>query len=326
MKQIFEAWAYPIPNIGEYIRKKKIKGTLYVWAPQEPTFPWDGQRRSSHMKYKHKCKLIFVVGNYIDIEDLRRITGVDKIECIQYRTIWFDVAYTQLSKANNPNPYDRTNYKFDKLFISLNSVIREHRTYFVDMLFKYKLDGHLSFLHIDRTTIEQFKYWDDPRVLRLQDKEHKNVNYYLQNLPNQWYRAPIHLISETFHTPLPNGDIDISEKTTFPLLMAKPFLVAGPANFHKHLQDLGFELYTEIFDYSFDSIENYEERVDAMIKMVSNLQYKSYDELYDKCFAKAKRNAEYYIYFMNKRRPKVITDMADQLPDWITLNASTCYL
>ena len=291
MTQIFQSWLPKIPNIAKYIRKNKIKGTLYIFQPQEPTYPWDLIRRSTAVKYKQKCKLIFVVGNYADVNELRRITGVDNIEVILYKSIWFDIAYTKLSKANNPNPYNRSNYSFDKLFISLNNRIRDYRTFFVDTLFKYNLDGHVSFLEINDEVKAQFKHWKDPRILELQNKDVHDINQCLFNLPSQWYSTPINLVSETFNEPLENGDIDISEKTTYPLLMAKPFLVAGPVNFHKHLQDLGFELYTEIFDYSFDSIEKYEDRVDAMIKMVSELRNESYDELYDKCFDQAKRSA-----------------------------------
>lgn len=324
VKQIFEAWGEPIPNISDYLHRHRISGTLYVWVPQEPTFPWHSwSKQPTAVAYKRRCNLVFIVGNYADVDNLRRITGVEDIEVIPYKTVWFDIAYSSLTKqAHNADTFNRTNYRFDKLFISLNNAIRDHRTYFVDTLFKYDLDGYLSFLQIDENTKKQFKYWKNPRRQALQTQRRPNINKYLYKLPNQWYRAPIHLISETFNTLLPNGDIDISEKTTYPLLLGKPFLVAGPVDFHKHLGDLGFELYTEIFDYSFDSIENYEQRIDVMLNMVSELQYESYDELYDQCFAKAKRNAQYSIEFMNRERPQIINDMAKPLSKWITLDAS----
>ena len=322
VKQILEAWRDPTPNISDYLPRRRITGTLYVFVPQEPTFPWDSKPCPTAAAYKRRCNLVFIVGNYADVDNLRRITGVEDIEVIPYKTAWFDIAYTRLSKAHNADTFYRNNYTFDKLFISLNNRIRDYRTHFVDTLFKYDLDGYVSFLQIDENTKKQFQYWKNPRILELQIKERNNINKYLYKLPNQWYRAPIHLISETFNTPLPNGDIDISEKTTYPLLLGKPFLVAGPVDFHKHLGDLGFELYTEIFDYSFDSIENYEQRVDAMLRMVSELQYESYYELYDQCFAKAKRNAQYSIDFMNRDRPQIINDMAKPLSKWITLDAS----
>ena len=323
VKQIFEAWREPIPNIADYLHRHRIRGTLYVFAPQEPTFPWHSwSKQPTAERYKRRCKLVFIVGNYADVDNLRRITGVEDIEVIPYKTVWFDIAWGDLSNAPNADTFNRHNYRFDKLFISLNYNIRDHRTYFVDTLFKYDLDGYLSFLLIDKKTKKQFKYWKNPKQLALQTRQQPNINEYLHILPNQWYQAPIHLISETFNTALPNGDFDISEKTTYPLLLGKPFLVAGPVNYHKHLEDLGFELYTEIFDYGFDSIENYEQRVDVMLKMVSELQYEYYDELYDQCFAKAKRNAQYSIEFMNRERPQIINDIAKQLPDWIKLGAS----
>ena len=44
----------------------------------------------------------------------------------------------------------------------------------------------------------------------------------------------------------------ITEKTWKPIVFQKPFLVWGGQGIHAKLKDLGFELYDELFDYSFD--------------------------------------------------------------------------
>ena len=45
----------------------------------------------------------------------------------------------------------------------------------------------------------------------------------------------------------------ITEKTWKPIVFKKPFLVWGGKGIHTKLKELGFELYEELFDYSFDN-------------------------------------------------------------------------
>lgn len=52
-----------------------------------------------------------------------------------------------------------------------------------------------------------------------------------------------------------------TEKTWKPLLMGKVFFILGSHDYYKNLKDMGFELYDEIFDYSFDSKIDHNERL-----------------------------------------------------------------
>jgi hypothetical protein len=319
---ILEPWGKKVPiNVRQYLDSNKVKGTLYIWVPQETKYPYFPTKRLTVLPYKEKCKLVFIVGNYAHIKDIYELTGVQDIEIVPYQSYFFDKSYTTLAKQSNPQFAKIENYNFQKLFISLNNVLRPDRTYFVDTLFKYNLDGYLSFLQINDEHRMLFKYWKNAKVINFQGVEARKEPWQV-SLPKEWYQAPIHLISETMNEVLSNGDIRITEKTCYPLLTGKPFLVAGPQGFHKNLERLGFELYTEIFDYSFDSIENYEERIDCMIKMVSDLKYNSYNDLYLRCYEKARRNAEYFIVYMNRERPPLVNKLAMHLPDELDLDAS----
>lgn len=72
-----------------------------------------------------------------------------------------------------------------------------------------------------------------------------------------------------------------TDKMIKPLFFGKPFIVIGEVNKHKKLKELGFELYDEIFDYSFDSCD-FQKRITSIIeqvKYISNLPEKCIKEL-----------------------------------------------
>ena len=53
--------------------------------------------------------------------------------------------------------------------------------------------------------------------------------------------------------------------------MKKPFIVFSCVDFHKMLSELGFKLYDEVIDYSFDSEPNIEIRAEKFTKNVSKI-------------------------------------------------------
>ena len=102
---------------------------------------------------------------------------------------------------------------------------------------------------------------------------------------NEKHKAAVHLISES--------TLDcffLTEKTVKPLILGNLFLVGGAVNFHNKLKNLGFELYDEIFDYSFDTLTDYKERIKGIITNLETIKDKDYNELYKICEKKIKHN------------------------------------
>jgi hypothetical protein len=66
-------------------------------------------------------------------------------------------------------------------------------------------------------------------------------------IPLEYYQTNCDLVLESTIDTL-----FITEKTWKPIVFKKPFLVWGSQGLHAKLKDLGFELYDELFDYSFD--------------------------------------------------------------------------
>jgi len=77
------------------------------------------------------------------------------------------------------------------------------------------------------------------------------------------------LVTETLHKDFNNTSLFYSEKTFKPMWYGLPTLIAGQKDANRYLKDnLGFELYDEIFDYTFDSVEDMPTRMQLVADQV----------------------------------------------------------
>ena len=190
--------------------------------------------------------------------------------------------------------------KFDYLYINYNNKPRLHRCMLVDELFRTKLNelGRISWNQLttvksdnvsDLLSIDtyEFKYWVE-KYLDLdsysnQEKIHTDEFSPLLIQPN----ALIELVSET------SREVTfITEKTFRPILLEQPFICLGAVNQNLDLIKYGFELYDEVFDYSFDSKPNLEDRIKGIIENLNKIKDEDYYQLYNLLEPKIKRNKE----------------------------------
>jgi hypothetical protein len=184
------------------------------------------------------------------------------------------------------------NNTVNKLFISLNTKAHYHRCLLIDLLAKYDLhdNGILSW-HNEPSGWDdhtyQWKYWN-PKILSFD----KNYNPVDQNriikqhcLPNEINDAFLVLISETYV-----NHFFITEKTWHAILAEKPFLVYGSVGFHNKLQEMGFELYNDIFDYSFDSESDAFKRAEMIVQELKRIETLSFIDMHITILNKLKNN------------------------------------
>ena len=84
---------------------------------------------------------------------------------------------------------------------------------------------------------------------------------YQELVPMEYLQSNIDLVLE--------ADIDtlfITEKTWKPIVFKKPFIIYGGKGIHSKLEELGFKLHIELFDYSFDNKDN---RLDLICEQVN---------------------------------------------------------
>lgn len=89
----------------------------------------------------------------------------------------------------------------------------------------------------------------------------------------------LHLVSETMATsycPI------MTEKFYYSIVTRGLFLAFAPPNWHKTIEDVcGFKLYSRLFDYGFDKIENPVKRLIEMTSMISKFSHLSMNDLHD---------------------------------------------
>lgn len=192
-------------------------------------------------------------------------------------------------------------------FICLNNRIKVHRCLLMDLMCKHDVldKGIVSWLEDNNHNFKyDFKYWSPKKLVLDQD------NITLQEtLPLEYNHSLIQVSSESdefIHFA--------SEKTTTPLLLNKPFLIAGPVNCHRKLQELGFELYDELFDYSFDDEIDIEKRYEGIVLNIAkyaSLTKSDFNKLYKQVLPKLIRNRKLAINYATSA-PKEILELFHQ--------------
>jgi hypothetical protein len=190
------------------------------------------------------------------------------------------------------------NVNFDRLYINYNHNPHKFRCLLMDKLNEHNLfnDGFNSWNKLTYDYFNgnkyNFKFWNE---------NHLKIDEYYKN----GYRVEI---SDTILEPksfmnLVSESSDecliFSEKTWKPILIEQPFLSYGAPNQNLKLKDYGFELYDEIFDYSFDRCLNLEDRVNGIIDNLKSLKNKNYNELHCKIKDKLIKNKKRAIEIVN---------------------------
>ena len=85
--------------------------------------------------------------------------------------------------------------------------------------------------------------------------------------PIGWWQSYIDLVQEN-KVCVANY---LSDKSCNPLYWGKMFLTIGGPGWYRHFQDMGFKLYDELFDYSFDSNPSFEERWKNIMKQCDKI-------------------------------------------------------
>ena len=176
---------------------------------------------------------------------------------------------------------------FEKLFFCLNRHPRSQRSLIMDSLCKNNLFdlGLVSWNKLSNEWHEpyEFECWQEKRmVLDLIDKidiiENINnrVDFNTDFILNN--RCLFNVVGETMTG---NHEVFISEKTYKNFLIGQPFISVGPLYHNQQLKNLGFELYEEIFDYSYDSNMDTEKRITSMVENLNRYKHADLYELYN---------------------------------------------
>jgi hypothetical protein len=210
--------------------------------------------------------------------ELTKSLGMHDSDIEFWNTHWLNWTEIQLHSAHKT--YQPEPDKFKYPFISLNNRSQLHRCVFIDQLARLQLidKGAVSWLrHGNENAEYPYQYFDNK--IRILDPGYTVQLTPVTLFPSEFHESLFHVVSETtsviVNVPM------ISEKTAIPLFYKKPFVVLGASNHHKNLVDLGFKLYDEIIDYSFDEVENLNQRVNMLAYQLTKLVDTNYSKLYN---------------------------------------------
>jgi hypothetical protein len=240
-------------------------------------------------------KLEIWIGNF-ETEQNKNTIGVNQLDNRITIINWWRQLMLE-SYYYYKNKHATHNYKIDKAFVFLNNRITLYRSQLIDNMAKHKLldHGYISWLKkFDEGFYDnEFKYFDNS-VIKLTDYN-SNIVLNEEIVEQSYFNGFVNIITE--------GDInfkDISEKTFYSILHKKPFLILGSTGIHQRLKDLGFKLYDNVFDYSFDSANDVNIRIEGIIRNLKSILDNDYDKLYKSCLDIVEFNYNRYVEILTE--------------------------
>lgn len=125
-----------------------------------------------------------------------------------------------------------------------------------------------------------------------------------ESVPLEYIESCIDLVTEAYC--ISAGTV-LTEKAYKPMLYKKPFIILGPRYIHQALKNMGFKLYDELFDYSFDD-KPYKERLDSVITQIKGILKIPTSELIDRCKSLSEKR-EYNYKALDKLQHIDMVDM-----------------
>ena len=125
-----------------------------------------------------------------------------------------------------------------------------------------------------------------------------------ESVPLEYIESCIDLVTEAYC--ISAGTV-LTEKAYKPMLYKKPFIILGPRYIHQAFKNMGFKLYDELFDYSFDD-KPYKERLDSVITQIKGILKIPTSELIDRCKSLSEKR-EYNYKALDKLQHIDMVDM-----------------
>lgn len=202
---------------------------------------------------------------------------------IKYHLIYYNFFLCEMADTYfSPNRfcfYFDKQYQFEKnkpcVFVSTIGNTRPQRDYLVNQL-------------IDQLNYKNFilRYsGEDLGISCLQDVVTFNPGEFdpYTSILDQYYHnvsqtLPIDLYNQGYFNLVVESDLDIAnqffltEKTIKSLITGMPFVVASTPHFLKHLKQLGFHTYDQLWDESYDDIEDFSSRMQKIVQLCNQLK------------------------------------------------------
>ena len=158
--------------------------------------------------------------------------------------------------------------------------------------------------------------WPHPHKLEFMKRMEGILDHFNYSLPNKPYdkedmggglywdfpehkkKSLLYIVTETF---LACHLRDVSEKTWRPIALQMPFIIVGQPYALRRLRDIGYRTFHSIWDESYDTITDPNERMNAIVNLVLELNSRTdFRDMIDSC-----RNiVEHNFAMLKMRRPE----------------------
>ena len=247
---------------------------------------------------------------------------IDQVHCWPtYFLSWNGIKILDRFIDSNPQP----DTEKEKLFFLPIRVAKPERMLLLDELEKRDLLNHeiSAFTCLDPNdtwedslhSVGGTHYTAGKQILRPGGDD---VGDIYANPPIVIKKCLINVVSETSY-----DSHFFTEKTVWPLLYQMPFIIQGACGINKKLTTLGFELFDEFIDYSFDDIDRPRERTVAIANELERLAKLNLD--YSQVYANVKDKLEHNLcrlidlYHNDEYMPGIVRNASDKLVE-ATLN------
>jgi hypothetical protein len=168
----------------------------------------------------------------------------------------------QMIGQNYHTYYPNKTYK--KLALMPMRLRKSHRTMLLEQVVAYLDDFYWSYRELGRCL---------PNDMLTEDWGHQRY------FNPAWYDDTcFSLVAETRVSKKTSEMLLISEKTFKPIAFRHPFLIWGEVGTLQHLKKLGFETFENLFDESYDTIPDLQQRLNVIVNNISNFKKYPYDQ------------------------------------------------
>jgi hypothetical protein len=207
-----------------------------------------------------------------------------------YRGIKDESIYHNGSEIGLLSSNEYLNSEKKKFFLSYNK--NTTKTFRIQLLLWLMKTGYIDDSYV--SILIKNEYFDRNNLRSKEDELYDLVDYYNRfegmgfnvldwNYPefkndvfsSLKYTTKSHYADTVFNiiteTTSENHQLNLTEKSFKAMANCHPYLVLGDVGTHQHIKNLGFNLYEDLIDYSFDSIENNGERLSQGLKQIRRM-------------------------------------------------------
>jgi len=189
--------------------------------------------------------------------------------------------------------------KKEKIYNCLNGSVKNHRTFLFDNLKSKNLLNYGFVSYVNKGIILSQKI--DPMGNRLIFPMHPEITAYNCFGYHVVEKSYFSVVTETHHE-FDNPDhvgLQFTEKTV-KALISQPFIIVGQYGHLEKLMEYGFETYPELFDESYDLIENPKDRLEFIldeIERLCNMDKNELQKIYESVLWKVEHNRKRMLDF-----------------------------